>query len=212
MRKIIIVEFITLDGVIQAPGGPEEDTSGDFKFGGWLVPFSDESLNEALSLSYGQPYDLLLGRKTYDIFAGYWPKMAERHDIDEGEKKFANDFNACTKYIATHTPESLKWKNTEWLGHNITEKLHQIKTSGEKNLLVIGSGHLAHELFMNDLVDEMHLFMAPIILGHGKRLFDAKSVPTTFKLTRSAISKTGMVLTQYSRVGNVNTGSFAPKD
>jgi dihydrofolate reductase len=212
MRKIIIVEFITLDGVIQAPGGPEEDTSGDFKLGGWLVPFSDESLNEALGLSYGQPYDLLLGRKTYDIFAGYWPRMAERNDIDAGEKKFANDFNACTKYVATHSPDSLKWKNTEWLGNNLVEKLKSLKNSGDKNLLVIGSGHLAHELFMNDLVDEMHLFTAPVILGHGKRLFDAKSTPLTFKLTRSAISKTGMILTQYRRVGSVNTGSFAPKD
>ncbi len=212
MRKIIVVEFITLDGVIQGPGGPEEDTSGDFKFGGWLVPFSDETLNEAIGLSYGSPYDLLLGRKTYDIFAGYWPKMAERNDIDAGEKKFAQDFNACTKFVATHTPDTLKWQNSEGLGTNIVEKLKSIKNSGDKDLLVIGSGHLAHELFMNDLVDEMHLFMAPVILGHGKRLFDAKSIPLTFKLTRSAISKTGMILTQYSRVGKVMTGSFAPKD
>lgn len=211
MRKIIVVEFISLDGVIQAPGGSEEDTTDGFKYGGWLVPYSDESLNEALKISYGQPYDLLLGRKTYDIFAGYWPKFAETHkgksDQDD-ELKFAEEFNACKKYVATHSPESLKWQNSESLGKDIVKKIETIKKTNDKNLLVVGSSNLAHTLLAHDLVDEMHLFTAPIILGKGKRLFDENSKPRAFKLTSSVISKSGMLLMNYERAGEVETGSF----
>lgn len=211
MRKIIVVEFMSLDGVIQAPGGPEEDTSGSFKYGGWLVPYSDSDLDEALKVTYGQPYDLLLGRKTYDIFAGYWPQFAETHKGEshrEDEVKFAEVFNACTKYVATHSPESLKWKNSESLGKDIVKKVETIKKTDGKNLLVVGSSNLVHTLLANDLVDEMHLYMAPIVLGKGKRLFDENSKPEAFKLTRSKTSKTGMILMNYSREGEIKTGSF----
>ena len=209
MRKIIVVEFISLDNVIQAPGGPEEDTSEHFKFGGWLVPYSDEALGEALSITYGQPYDLLLGRKTYDIFAAYWPQMAAKTEgINESDRKFAMEFDACTKYVATHFPDSLKWKNSKSLGAGVVQEIEKLKKSDGKNLLVIGSSRLVHTLLAHDLVDEMHLMVAPIVLGKGKRLFDENSKPRAFKLTRSAISKTGMLLMKYVRDGEVKTGSF----
>ncbi len=211
MRKIIVVEFMSLDGVTQAPGGPQEDISGEFKFGGWLVPYGDQDLNEALKISYGAPYDLLLGRRTYDIFAGHWPKVAEGmkgKNVDESEINFARDFNACIKYVATHSPESLGWKNSESLGNNIVKTIESIKRTGDKNLLVVGSSNLTHTLLTHDLVDELHIYMAPIILGKGKRLFDEHSKPRAFKLTRSVTSGSGMILMHYSREGEVKTGSF----
>ncbi len=211
MRKIVVVEFISLDGVTQAPGAPGEDTSGGFQFGGWLVPYGDQSLNDALKISYGQPYDLLLGRKTYDIFAAYWPEVAEKNKgkaVDQSEIDFANDFNACIKYVATHSPETLKWKNSESLGTDIVQKLEALKKEDGKTLLVVGSSNLAHTLLVHDLVDELHLYIAPIVLGHGKRLFDENSKPRSFKLIRSVISETGMSLMHYKRDGEIRTGSF----
>lgn len=209
MRKIIVVEFITLDGVTQAPGGPEEDTAGGFKFGGWLAPYGDETLMEGLAITYGKPYDLLLGRKTYDIFANYWPMMtADKPGIQESDLKFANEFNSCKKYVATHSHETLKWNNSESLGSDVVSKIKQIKESGDKNLLVVGSAHFAHTLFEHDLVDDIHLFCAPIILGHGKRLFAATSMPKAWKLTRSAVSKTGLICMNYTREGEIKTGSM----
>lgn len=204
MRKIIVVEFMSLDGIVQAPGGPEEDKSESFNFGGWLFPYFDEKLGEALTFTYANPYDLLLGRKTYDIFAGYWPKVEPK---DEADIKFATEFNACKKYVATHSPESLSWNNSEALGKNISENLTKIKNSGDKNLIVVGSSNLVHTLLAQDLVDEMHLYIAPVILGKGKRLFDESSLPHSWKLTRSVISTTGMVLVNYAREGEVRTGS-----
>lgn len=209
MRKIIVVEFISLDNVIQAPGGPEEDTSDQFRFGGWLVPFSDEALGEALGITYGEPYDLLLGRKTYDIFAAYWPVMAAKTEgISESDRKFALEFDACTKYVATHSSETLKWKNSKSLGAGVAQEIEKLKKSAGKNLLVIGSSKLVHTLLAHDLVDEMHLMVAPIVLGKGKRLFDENSKPQAFKLTRSVVSKSGMLLMNYIRNGQIQTGTF----
>lgn len=210
MRKVIIVEFMSLDGVTQAPGGPEEDTSGMFKFGGWLAPYGDKDLNEALAFTYGKPYDLLLGRKTYDIFADYWPQFADKNRSNskkEDEVNFAEQFNACKKFVATHSHDSLKWINSESLGKNVVDKISEIKKSGDKNLLVVGSSNFAHTLLANDLVDEMHFYIAPVVLGKGKRLFDETSRPRSFKLTRSVISKTGMLLVNFEREGDVKTGS-----
>jgi dihydrofolate reductase len=210
MRKIIIVEFMSLDGVTQAPGGPEEDTSDGFKFGGWLAPYGDQDLNSALEFTYGKPYDLLLGRKTYDIFAGYWPQFAEKNKDKSGqadEVKFAEEFNACKKYVATSSTEKLKWQNSESLGKDIVPNIEELKKTGDKNLLVVGSSNFVHTLLANDLVDEMHFYIAPIVLGKGKRIFDETSRPHAFKLTRSVISKTGMLLVNFERGGEVKTGS-----
>lgn len=212
MRKIVAVEFVSLDGVMQAPGGPEEDTSNGFQFGGWLFPFSDAASDEALGVTYGQPYDLLLGRKTYDIFAGYWPKVAEKtaHDkVSEGEINFARQFDDCQKYVATHSPQTLEWKNSHSLGVDIIQGVKNLRNQGEKTLLVVGSSDFLHTLLANDLVDELHLHIAPVILGKGKKLFDDSSKPRTLKLLRSVISQNGVLLMNYGRAGEVKTGSFA---
>lgn len=212
MRKIVAVEFVSLDGVIQAPGGPEEDTSNGFQFGGWLFPFSDEASDEALGVTYGQPYDLLLGRKTYDIFADYWPKVAERtaHDkVSEGEINFARQFDECHKFVATHSPSTLVWKNSHSLGTDIIQGLKNLRREGDKTLLVVGSSDFLHTLLAHDLVDELHLHIAPLILGKGKKLFDDSSTPRTLKLLRSVISPKGVLLMNYGRDGEVKTGSFA---
>lgn len=205
MRKVIAIEFVSLDGVIQAPGGPEEDLSGTFQYGGWLAPFSDGKSHEALGLTYGEPYDLLLGRTTYDIFSAYWPAFKSE---DEMSMNFANEFNACKKFVATHRPETLKWKNSESLGADIAQGVEKIKLSSDKNLLVVGSSDLLHTLLAHDLVDEIHLHIAPVILGKGKRLFDEKSRPRSLKLLRSVISETGVLLMNYGRGGEVKTGSL----
>lgn len=208
MRKIILVAFMSLDNVVQGGGAPDEDTSGGFEHGGWLAPYADESLMEALKISYGRPYDLMLGRKTYDIFAAYWPKKAEDPNAERGDIDFATEFNACTKYVATHSPKTMNWKNTEWLGENVVQRISELKKSGDKNLLVVGSPNFSHTLLANDLVDELHLFITPIVLGKGKRLFDESSHARAFKLERSVTSKTGMILLKYSRAGEIQTGSM----
>lgn len=213
MRNIIAVEFLSLDGVIQGPGGPDEDTTNGFKYGGWFFPFSDETVGESLGLTYGQPYDLLLGRFTYNIFAGYWPKVledAKTKKIDEGNLKFAEEFNACTKYVATHSPDTLKWQNTQPLGSDIIQSVEKIKSTDGKNLLVVGSSQLVHQLLAHGLIDELHLHISPVVLGKGKRLFDETSKPGTLKLIRSAISKSGVLVMNYAKAGEVKTGSFEP--
>lgn len=213
MRKVIAVEFVSLDGVIQAPGGPDEDPSNSFNFGGWLFPFSDQKSDEALRVTYGQPYDLLLGRFTYDIFAGYWPKIAEMplgNGVDEGTLKFAQDFNACTKHVATHRPQTLNWKNSQALGPDPVDSVKKLKNGDGKTLLVVGSSNFLHTLLAHDLVDELHLHIAPVILGKGKRLFDDKSAPRTWQLTRSEESTTGVLLMNYQVKGEVKVGSFGP--
>ena len=156
MRKIVAVEFVSLDGVIQAPGGPDEDTSNGFQFGGWLFPVSDATSDEALGVTYGQPYDLLLGRRTYDIFAGYWPKVAEKtaHDkVSEGEINFAKQFDECRKYVATHSPKTLEWKNSQALEEDVVQGVKKLQSQGDRTLLVVGSSDFLHTLLAHDLVD-----------------------------------------------------------
>lgn len=208
MGRIIVVQFVSLDGVIQAPGAPDEDSSGGFRFGGWVAPFTDEKLDEALKFTYEQPYNLLLGRKTYDIFAAYWPRVKSE---DEMTRKFQNEFNACTKFVATHHPETLKWENSVSLGNDIAEAVRALKVTTDKNLLVLGSSELTHKLFAEDLVDELHLFTAPVILGKGKRLFDETSKPVAMMLNRWSISKTDMIFTVFVREGEVQTGTVGPE-
>ena len=211
MRKIIAVEFVSLDGVIQAPGGPKEDTSGNFRFGGWLAPYIDQAAGEALAITYGQPYDLLLGRRTYDIFAGYWPIVAAKSEADgvsESDLKFAREFNACTKYVATHSTDTLKWKHSQALGSDMVQCVKKLKNESGKILLVVGSSDFLHTLLANDLVDELHLHIAPVILGKGKRLFDESSTPRSLKLIRSVVSTTGVLLMNYIRDGEVKTGEL----
>jgi dihydrofolate reductase len=209
MRKIIAPVFISLDGVMQAPGGPDEDTSGGFAYGGWLVPHFDEQLGSAVGETLGGAFDLLLGRKTYDIFATHWPELAKRADADPGERALGERFNSVTKYVATHRPESLAWQNTKALGDDVVASLRTLKEQSGPDLIVQGSSELLQTLLATDLIDELRLMIFPVVLGRGKRLFDAGTLPRTFKLARSSSSSEGVLIASYVRGGELQTGSFA---
>ena len=202
MRKIIVLSFITLDGVLQALGGPEEDTSGGFKYGGWVNPYNDEFLDQVLAEQIGHPFDLLLGRKTYDIFVGYWPHQ------DEKTAQFAAEFNRATKYVASHSHIKLDWKNSVLLQGDIVGEIKKLKAQDGPELQVYGSGNLIQTLLNHDLVDELWLKTCPITLGTGKRLFVEGTIPAAFKLADSKVSPKGVIIANYERVGEVQTGSF----
>lgn len=201
MRKLIVIEFITLDGVMQAPGGPEEDTSGGFKYGGWTVPYFDEFAGEVMSeqMSLKQS-ELLLGRKTYDIFASYWPHHAENWP----------GINEVTKYVASNDrSRKLNWENSVLLAGDVAEEVGRLKSDGGRNLQVWGSGNLVQTLLKNDLVDELWLKIFPVTLGEGKRLFAEGTIPAAFTLFDSKISPKGVIFASYRRAGAVTVGSFA---
>jgi dihydrofolate reductase len=199
MRKIIVLSFITLDGVMQAPGGPEEDTSGGFQYGGWTVPYFDEFAGEIMSEQMDHPFDLLLGRKTYDIFSGYWPN----HPDDIGTV-----FNKATKYVASTTLTDPSWENTVVLKENVVEELRKLKGSEGPELQVHGSGNFIQTLLKNDLVDELWLKIFPITLGGGKKLFQDGTIPAAFTLEGCVHSPKGVIVANYKRAGEVVTGSF----
>ena len=199
MRKIIVLTFITLDGVMQAPGGPAEDTSGNFTHGGWTVPYFDETLGQVMGEQMGEPFDLLLGRKTFDIFASYWP-----HHPEEGA-----GINNAVKYVASNTLTSHAWQKTVFLNGNVPEKIRKIKEQDGPDLQVHGSGNLIQTLMEHDLVDEFWLKIFPITLGAGKRLFVEGTIPAAFKLSaNSFLTPSGVIIANYERAGEVETGSF----
>lgn len=200
MRKIVVLSFISLDGVMQAPGGPEEDTSGDFKFGGWTVPFADDISGKLMTEQMSMPFDLLLGRKTYDIFAGYWPKQ-------EGEIP-AGVFNRATKYVISNESFEPAWQNTKVIAKDCVEEIKKLKNSDGPMLQVHGSGNLIQTLLKNDLVDELWLKTFPVTLGRGKRLFGEGVIPASFELVDSTITPKGVIYANYKRAGDVKTGSF----
>lgn len=211
MRKIVVGAFLSLDGVMQAPGGPEEDPTGGFRQGGWIPPFWDDVIGAAMGESFAEPYDLLLGRKTYDIFAAHWPYV----DTEPSSSKFdalnadiARRFNAITKYVATHRPESLSWQNSEALGNDVVGRLRELKQQDGPRLLTQGSSELIQLLLAHDLVDELRLLTFPLLLGKGKRLFGSGAVPVGLKLIQSTTSPSGAIITAYERSGAVKTGSF----
>ena len=207
MRKIVCGAFVSLDGVMQAPGGPKEDTSGGFKYGGWLAPHFDETAGEGMRELFSVPYDLLLGRKTYDIFSAYWPLVTE---VDQ-DHPIAEQFNKCTKYVATHRPKTLTpWVNTTPLGKDAVAALRKLKKEDGPVLLTQGSCDFLQTLFANDLVDELNLLTFPITLGKGKKLFAQGTLPRTFRLVKSTVSKSGVVIGRYERVGEVKTDSVHP--
>jgi dihydrofolate reductase len=202
MRKIIVLSFITLDGVMQAPGGPEEDKSGDFKYGGWSFPYADEFSGKLMSEQISGTFDLLLGRKTYDIFASYWPKPENAGDI-------ATRFNAATKYVASETLTNPTWEKTVVLNKGIVEELKKLKASDGPDLQVHGSGNFIQTLMKNDLVDEMWLKFHPLTLGNGKKLFAEGTIPAAFTLTDSKVTPTGVIFANYKRApGEIKTGTF----
>lgn len=187
--------MITLDGVIQAPGRPEEDTSDGFKYGGWVAPYGDEVYDKAVQKEIQQSADYLLGRKTFDIWADYWPDHA---DIWPG-------INEGTKYVMSKTVKKSDWKNSVFL-HSL-EDIRELKNSEGSDIQVWGSGKLIQLLLKHDLVDELGLKIHPLTLGAGKKLFEKGVIPAAFTLTESAITPTGVILANYKRAGNVKTGT-----
>ncbi|MDX8500180.1 dihydrofolate reductase family protein [Mesorhizobium sp. VK4C] len=203
MRKIIAATFVSLDGVMQAPGGPEEDPVGGFKFGGWTFHYFDEIAGEVMDELFSKPFALLLGRRTYDIFAAYWPYQKDQ---------IADAFNPATKYVATHRPDSLTWQNTQSLGPDVIARLRQLKQEDGPDLLIQGSGNLIQTLLANGLIDEIRLMIFPLLLGKGKRLFGDSAMPAAFKLIKSQTSSTGVIMATYKRDGEIRTGSFAQQE
>jgi dihydrofolate reductase len=206
MRNIVVGAFVSLDGVMQAPGGPEEDRTGGFEHGGWVAGYFDDVVGEAMGELFSKPYELLLGRKTYDIFAAHWPHITDPKAPDYA---IAEQFNRVAKHVATHRPESLGWKNSHALGPDPVGKLRALKKETGPALLTQGSSDFLQTLFANDLVDELRLLYFPIVLGKGKRLFGNGAKPAGFRLESSRVSPNGVVIASYARAGAVKTGSFA---
>jgi dihydrofolate reductase len=202
MRKLIVLTFVTLDGVMQAPGGPEEDESGGFKYGGWSVGYWDDVLGNVMTEQMNHPFDLLLGRKTYDIFAGFWPKAAP-------EDPAGQVINRARKYVVTHRPVSTDWKVTIPITGDVVEKIKALKNEDGPELQVHGSSNLIQTLLKNDLVDELWLKTYPVTLGSGKRLFGDGTIPAGFSAIKSQVTPSGVVTTSYARAGELKLGSFA---
>jgi dihydrofolate reductase len=198
MRKVIALEFMTLDGVIQAGGAPEEDISGGFAYGGWQVPYSDDVIDSVMDKQMNLPFDLLLGRKTFEIWAPYWPRHADQW----------RGVMTATKYVASNTLTSHEWQPTVFLSGDITEKVRQLKQQPGPDLHVYGSANLLQTLMKHDLVDAFWLKIYPLTLGSGKRLFADGTIPAAFKVTESQISPSGIIIANYERAGAVETGSF----
>jgi dihydrofolate reductase len=200
MRKVVAVTSLTLDGVMQAPGGPEEDPSGGFRYGGWSVPYFDEMLGEAAGETFEKPLELLLGRKTYEIFAAHWPYA---------EGPIADQLNSATKHVASRTLTSLDWSNSRLLEGDVQTAVDGLKDEDGPELMVLGSSDFLQTLLAHGLVDEFRLWIFPVYVGAGKRLFGGDAVPSGLELVESGVSTTGVVTTIYRRTGDVQTGSFA---
>jgi dihydrofolate reductase len=198
MRKIIVLTFVTLDGVMQGPGGPTEDPSGNFTLGGWTVPYFDEFLGNLMAEQMSQPFDLLLGRKTFEIFASYWP-----HHQEEGA-----GINKATKYVASNTLREHEWQKSVFLDGNVVDEIEKLKQEDGPDLQVHGSANLIQTLLEHDLVDEFWLKIFPVTLGMGKRLFDQGMSPAAYTLVDSKTSPTGVIVATLKRAGDVKTGSF----
>jgi len=198
MRKVIALEFITLDGVIQGGGGPDEDPSGGFAYGGWTVPHSDDTVEKVMNQQMNVPFDLLLGRKTFDIWSSYWPRHGDVWPA----------VNTSTKYVASNTVTSSDWKPSVFLSGDIAERVTELKQQDGPDLHVYGSANLLQTLMKHDLVDAFWLKIYPLTLGTGKRLFTDGTIPAAFQVTEHHISPSGVVIVNYERAGAVETGSF----
>ena len=197
MRKIIVLEHISLDGVIQAPSGTDEDSSDGFAYGGWTVPYANAILGTALRKQMNMPFDLLLGRKTFEIWAPYWPQHADAWP----------GVNTATKYVASNTLTSHEWQPSVFLNGDIAEKVAGIKQQQGPDLHVWGSSHLLQTLIKHDLVDAFWLMIYPVTLGAGKRLFAEGTIPAAFKVTESKVTPIGVIVVNYERAGTITTGS-----
>ncbi len=202
MRKIITTTFVTLDGVMQAPGGPEEDTAGGFKYGGWQagVPM-DEMMGSTLSIAMNAPFELLLGRKTYDIFASYWPHAKTDQEV-------AVPFNKTRKYVVSHTAFKPEWNNSVCITGDVVKQIEKLKKEDGPDLWVWGSGDLVQTLLKNNLIDRIELWIYPLTIGSGKKFFAEGTQAKTFKLVESKISSTGVILATYEPSGPLVTGTI----
>lgn len=198
MRKIIVLSFVSLDGVIQAPGGPEEDTSGGFRYGGWAFPYFDEEAGRLMEKQMSNNSDLLLGRKTFEIFESYWP---------DHENEWPG-INSVRKYVVSNTLSTSKWNNSFFLKGNIPEEIRKLKQQSGPDIQVHGSGNLIQTLLAEDLVDELWLKFFPLTLGSGKKLFTDGSIPAAFRLTGQTVTPSGVIFASYERNGDVRTGTF----
>ena len=203
MRKLVVLTFVSLDGVMQAPGGPEEDTSDGFQYGGWTYPYFDDFLGNVMGQQMSMPFDLLLGRKTYEIFASFWPNQ------DEATDPGAAALNRASKYVVSNGSVNLSWQNSIQVKGDVVAGIKALKTEDGPMLQVAGSSNLIQTLLKNDLVDELWLKIFPVTLGTGKRLFGEGTIPAAFTLTESQTSPRGVIVASYRRDGEVKTGSFA---
>jgi dihydrofolate reductase len=201
MRKIKIIEHISLDGVIQAPGGPEEDPGDGFAYGGWAGPHSDAEAGGDIVAAHGDAFDLLLGRRTYDIWSGHWPKAPK--------SPMADSINAATKYVATHRPKSLAWGPAQDLGADIVEGIRRIKDKSGPQLIVWGSSTLTPVLLEHGLADEVMLLVFPVLLGTGKRIFSEGTPPRELALVSTKAVGSGVIISTYKPSGPLRTSSYA---
>jgi dihydrofolate reductase len=201
MRKLLVRTFLTLDGVMQAPGGPGEDEDAGFAHGGWSVPYFDDTVGAAMGKVMGKPFDLLLGRRTYDILAAYWPKA--------GDNDGAQPLNDATKHVASRTSPTLTWQNSVLLEGDVPAAVEALKNGEGPELQVHGSGNLVQTLIRHGLVDEFHLLTFPVVVGTGKRLFADGTAPAGLQLVEHDVSKTGVTIASYVPAGELVTGSFA---
>src|SRR4051812_1571324 len=197
MRKVIASAFMSLDGVMQAPGAPEEDPTGGFKFGGWTMPLFDEVMGQAMTRIFNEKFDLLLGRKTYEIFAAYWPYV---------DDPIGKAFTSAKKYVASRTLKDLSWQNSTAVCDAATD-VARLKEENGPNILIQGSSNLVQTLLAKDLIDEITLLIFPVVLGSGKRFFGDGTIPRSFTLVDPKISTTGVVIGNYHRAGEVKTGT-----
>jgi dihydrofolate reductase len=202
MRKIITTTFLSLDGVYQAPGGPEEDTSGGFAQGGWTFGYWDEVMGSTMGAVMAQPFELLLGRRTYDIFAAFWPKTDQDPEV-------AKPFNETRKYVVSRSPRELDWQNSTLITGDVVPQLRKLKEAEAPDLWVHGSGNLIQTLLANGLVDRMHVWIFPVTLGSGKRLFGDGTPAAGWQLAESKIATTGVIIATYQPAGEIKRGSFA---
>jgi len=202
MRELIVNTFLTLDGVMQAPGGPGEDPSGGFDHEGWMVGYWDDQLSRAKGETMSDPYELVLGRKTYEIFAAHWPHAGE-------DDPAAQALNNARKYVASTTLDRVEWQNSALLEGDVAEVVASLKQEEGPEIQVHGSSQLIQTLLEHDLVDEFRLMIFPVVLGSGKRLFGQGAAPGGLELVDSSTSATGVLMTTYRRAGDVQVGSFA---
>ena len=200
MRKLKVSTFVTLDGVMQAPGGPDEDRSGGFANGGWSVGYWDDRMGQVMADFMGRPFELLLGRKTYEIFAAHWP-----HSTEPG----ADTLNGARKHVASRTLKSVEWNNSTLIKGDVPKYVSELKKQSGPEIQVHGSGDLIQTLVRNDLVDEFHVWTFPVVLGSGKRLFAEGAIPAGLKVVDVTTSSTGVVIATYERAGEIKYGSFA---